>query len=446
MDTPSPQRDTHLWTHFAKLHVMVSVTFHSISTWLTVYLACFRCIYLASAQSSACGVQKSSSIHHKSSQRKNEATCCSKLAYAFQRCMLTCRTYTCTLVGIINICLFCILFCFPAYLYPTVRERIFNNSNNDSLQSTNVSSKDSLVYYLVDQSDLDIKTEGLIFKVMFYTQAIFGKFVPCLLLTTFSTIIIKNLIIINRNKKRLNKKISRGNKKVQNQSCLTKPFRHLIARLLVLIPNKYSQTNLKKSAAKIDEDLTLQLNKKDERRLSEIKETILDEDAMKKGTNELNKLNAKQEGSKKAKTLKRTRASENLRTTLMLTIVCILFLMTEFPQSISLFLALFNYKRFYQNAYVPLGDLFDIIALINNSINFLLYCSMSRAFRNTLYKLVVDSWCYKCFKSNDATKKRAEKQRVNTTNFSRFADDGKQADVRINSINNTYKKRNTNNI
>jgi hypothetical protein len=30
-----------------------------------------------------------------------------------------------------------------------------------------------------------------------------------------------------------------------------------------------------------------------------------------------------------------------------------------------------------------LGDTFDILALINNSVNFLLYCFMSRAFRDT---------------------------------------------------------------
>lgn len=39
---PSLERDSWAWTHFAMLHVMASVTFHSISIWLTVYLACFR--------------------------------------------------------------------------------------------------------------------------------------------------------------------------------------------------------------------------------------------------------------------------------------------------------------------------------------------------------------------------------------------------------------------
>ena len=442
LDVPSPERDTYFWTTFAKIHVMASVTFHSISTWLTVYLACFRCIYLSSAQSSACGVQKSSNLNKKSSQRNKCLVCCSKLSYAFQRCMLACRTYTCTLFGIINICLFCILFCFPAYLFPSVREKSFNNYNNNTISNlTNNNAEikaleENQVYYIVENSDLDIKTNGLIFKVMFYTQAIFGKFLPCILLTTFSTIIIHSLVIINRNKKRLNKKMGRkkSTNASNNQNCLIKPFRQLLAHILVLIPNKYSQTNMKKNGVKVDEEISFPLNKKDERRFSEIKETIVDENTIKKDALVLNKSNLTKGGVKKTKTLKRTRASENLRTTLMLTIVCILFLMTELPQSISQFLALFNYERFYSNVYVPLGDLFDIIALINNSINFLLYCSMSRAFRSTLYNLIVESCCYKCLKSsNDPKKSKRASQKTN--NFSRFADDGKQIDPRNNCTN-----------
>lgn len=42
VEIPSADRDTFAWTQFAKIHVMFTVTFHSISIWLTVYLACFR--------------------------------------------------------------------------------------------------------------------------------------------------------------------------------------------------------------------------------------------------------------------------------------------------------------------------------------------------------------------------------------------------------------------
>ena len=40
-------------------------------------------------------------------------------------------------------------------------------------------------------------------------------------------------------------------------------------------------------------------------------------------------------------------------------------------------------KDFFRTVYWPLGDVLDIVALLNNSINFLLYCTMSGQFRRT---------------------------------------------------------------
>lgn len=86
---------------------------------------------------------------------------------------------------------------------------------------------------------------------------------------------------------------------------------------------------------------------------------------------------------------KRNRSQkENMRTTIMLIIVCILFLITEFPQCIILLISQLWDPSYMSDVYMPLGDLFDILALLNNSINFLLYCSMSKAFRDTFYKVM----------------------------------------------------------
>ncbi|XP_069112217.1 G-protein coupled receptor dmsr-1-like [Argopecten irradians] len=68
------------------------------------------------------------------------------------------------------------------------------------------------------------------------------------------------------------------------------------------------------------------------------------------------------------------------KTTRMLLVVMILFLVTEFPQGI-LILASALVSGFYDNVYMPLGDLMDFIALVNNAINFVLYCIMSQQFR-----------------------------------------------------------------
>ena len=79
-------------------------------------------------------------------------------------------------------------------------------------------------------------------------------------------------------------------------------------------------------------------------------------------------------------------SKEHSRTTIMLLVVIILFLLTELPQGI---LALCSGLRngFFEAYYIPLGDVMDIVALLNNGINFTLYCSMSEKFRNTFVLL-----------------------------------------------------------
>ena len=80
------------------------------------------------------------------------------------------------------------------------------------------------------------------------------------------------------------------------------------------------------------------------------------------------------------------RAREHNRTTAMLLAVVGLFLLTELPQGI---LTLCNtfITDFFNDIYWYLGDLIDIAALLNNSVNFVLYCSMSRQFRDTFVQI-----------------------------------------------------------
>ncbi|XP_046564554.1 G-protein coupled receptor dmsr-1-like [Haliotis rubra] len=72
--------------------------------------------------------------------------------------------------------------------------------------------------------------------------------------------------------------------------------------------------------------------------------------------------------------------SRQATTTRMLLVVIILFLITEFPQGILILLSA-TMPGFYTNVYQLLGDLMDFIALLNNAINFVLYCIMSQQFR-----------------------------------------------------------------
>lgn len=84
------------------------------------------------------------------------------------------------------------------------------------------------------------------------------------------------------------------------------------------------------------------------------------------------------------------------RTTRMLLAVLFLFLVTEFPQGILALLSGILGDAFFTNCYTHLGELMDILALINGAINFILYCVMSRQFRQTFNRIfrsrLMDKW------------------------------------------------------
>ncbi|OQR77613.1 FMRFamide receptor-like [Tropilaelaps mercedesae] len=80
------------------------------------------------------------------------------------------------------------------------------------------------------------------------------------------------------------------------------------------------------------------------------------------------------------------------RTTRMLLAVLMLFLITEFPAGIlSLLSGIFG-DTFFESYYLRVGDILDVLALINSSVNFILYCSMSRQFRKTFALLFTPRW------------------------------------------------------
>ncbi|KAF7266118.1 G-protein coupled receptor dmsr-1-like [Rhynchophorus ferrugineus] len=86
------------------------------------------------------------------------------------------------------------------------------------------------------------------------------------------------------------------------------------------------------------------------------------------------------------------------RTTKMLLAVLLLFLLTEFPQGILGQISALKGEVFLVECYSALGEVMDILALINSSINFILYCTMSRQFRVTFQELFhikeITNWLY----------------------------------------------------
>ncbi|KAK6757051.1 hypothetical protein RB195_015093 [Necator americanus] len=70
-------------------------------------------------------------------------------------------------------------------------------------------------------------------------------------------------------------------------------------------------------------------------------------------------------------------------TTPMLVAVLSIFLVAELPQGmLHVCNAIYSNETFYKKIYIPLGDLMDLLSLLNSAVNFLIYCAMSRKFRS----------------------------------------------------------------
>lgn len=81
--------------------------------------------------------------------------------------------------------------------------------------------------------------------------------------------------------------------------------------------------------------------------------------------------------------------SQNETTTRLLIAVMIVFLICEFPAGILAACCAIFGEKFFENVYQPTGILTDLLALINSSVNFILYCFMSTQFRITFYQVVL---------------------------------------------------------
>lgn len=70
----------------------------------------------------------------------------------------------------------------------------------------------------------------------------------------------------------------------------------------------------------------------------------------------------------------------------MLVAVVLCTVITELPQGIIAFLGGIDDDLFLK-VYAPLGDVWDMVVLINSAVNFLLYCTMSHQFRHIFSEL-----------------------------------------------------------
>ena len=98
-------------------------------------------------------------------------------------------------------------------------------------------------------------------------------------------------------------------------------------------------------------------------------------------------LRSLRESKKLSESLKQTTCSQRMkahkRTTLMLCTIILMFLIAELPSAVLVFVCVFV-EGFFMDYYLLFADTLDILSLINNAVNFIMYCSMSRQFRECL--------------------------------------------------------------
>ncbi|RWS28231.1 FMRFamide receptor-like protein [Leptotrombidium deliense] len=264
------------------------------------------------------------------------------------------------------------LICIPVYLSFSITPDIEKLSNE--------------TFYRVDFSETALKHEQLLRKINFWVFSVGTKLVPCVLLTYLSLALIRVLMEAERRKQRLKPNSSPYVTRSKLSACETST-----------IASNYS-----------------------------IHTNAIGNHTVPVSATSNNKLQLPQSCVKLPTRSSGSSGHPSDRTTRMLLSVLLLFLLTETPCGIVALLSAIIGPGFYENVYHPLGEVFDIMALTNSAINFILYCSMSRLFRVTFCKL----FCFRKFHASnlyETTDYRARRTSLTC----------QQTDIGISNINTT---------
>ncbi|RCN40640.1 7 transmembrane receptor [Ancylostoma caninum] len=91
------------------------------------------------------------------------------------------------------------------------------------------------------------------------------------------------------------------------------------------------------------------------------------------------------------------------RTTAMLVVILAVFLVTELPQGVISILCAIYTADVHKYLYFHLGDILDLLSLLNSSVNFVLYCVMSSRYRQTFWMVVLPAAAHSLCINKQAT-------------------------------------------
>uniref|UniRef100_A0A914WCM6 G-protein coupled receptors family 1 profile domain-containing protein n=1 Tax=Plectus sambesii TaxID=2011161 RepID=A0A914WCM6_9BILA len=199
--------------------------------------------------------------------------------------------------------------------------------------------------YTIDLSEMGMQNNCLLLRVALWISGILFKLLPCV----FLTVLIWGLLRTYKEARQRNKRFRRQS--AQNQ------------------PAPYTYTMDQKCRGSETAPLTLGVPIVPDRRES----TLLQHRATLTAVGSV--------PVSRATSMCQAPAFTS-RTTIMLTSILLIFLLTEIPQALLAGLGGF-FPDVYFTIYPSVGEVLDLLSLINSSVNFILYCSMSSRFRAT---------------------------------------------------------------
>ncbi|CAG5126707.1 unnamed protein product [Candidula unifasciata] len=345
----SAERNSLGWMTFLIFHVDFTLTTHTISIWLGVTLAVFR-------------------YKHIFSPAKGHLTRVRRLIRAR--------------IAVFSVVVLSVLLMIPNYLMNQLQPYLYFNPETNQTE----------VIYV--NEPLNLETTGVkpLAQVNLLLHSALAKFLPCILMVVYSGLLLKTL---RTNIRLLTRRPSRKTSQADLHSCASDPS--LPPQQSDPMSSSVNQTmdsatdlntNLEElTTRKGNENLCVKCSSQIQGNTSASSSLLLVPKQTAAVVKSPKHRNSATSQIVKAVKIQPTRHQDNSRTTRMLLVVITLFLVTELPQAILIVLSA-TIPGFFLSVYVPLGDMMDMVALVNNGINFLLYCIMSRDFRTTLLDML----------------------------------------------------------
>lgn len=281
-------------------------------------------------------------------------------------------------------------------------------------------------------SDFSQMNDGLLRNINFWVFSVGLKLVPCILLTYLSLALIRVLLEAERRRQRLKSNIGMTASHVSVASGDAGAQTTAVVPVVpAAIPDathlrQQADNNARRGSDRSETSFLRDERVGESRGLTPRQEHVHDKSSSNPSCSVISSTptshhQVQRTTTRQAPHAVKSSSSQSDRTTKMLLAILLLYLVTEAPNGIiSLLVGLFG-ESFQNNVYLPLGEIFDILALINSGINFILLASMSRLFRKTFCKIFWPRKYHSHFQRDNNAAAAAVTEKTNVVNHHAIA-------------------------